>query len=98
MRAAALIAVNPQMELWLATSPIQAAAPPVQLRSAGVTAALVVPGYGALAAVLSVSAATGDDSEADRILRSAHTRVICSFGCSSRTSRGDGSRSRFFTA
>jgi hypothetical protein len=31
-------------------------------------------------------------------LRSSHTRLICSFSRSSRTSRGDGSRSRFFAA
>jgi hypothetical protein len=35
MRTAALVAVNLQMGLWLATSPIQAAAPLLQLTSAG---------------------------------------------------------------
>ncbi len=67
MDAAAPGAVNLQVRLWLATWHFPLAAPTMEPMRAAI-AALAVLGYGALAAALGVSLATGDGSEAGWIL------------------------------
>ena len=67
MDAAAPGAVNLHVRLWLATWHFPLAAPTMEPMRAAI-AALAVLGYGALAAALGVSLATGDGSEAGWIL------------------------------